>query len=101
MTLSLEEMLAEKIRALIMRIQPRDMYDVWTLLNMGIQINKKILRSKLAEDNIKAPKIVFPAKNEYERDLKQLLIYMPPYEPVLKDVADKLKNSGILNNKTK
>ena len=50
-TLAPEELVAEKVRALITRNQPRDYYDVYTLLQNGYKVNKALLRKKLAEAN--------------------------------------------------
>lgn len=43
-----EEILAEKIRALLTRSQGRDIFDVWYLLSKGIAINGQFTRSKLS-----------------------------------------------------
>ncbi|MFH1511557.1 MAG: nucleotidyl transferase AbiEii/AbiGii toxin family protein [Candidatus Woesearchaeota archaeon] len=40
-----KEILAEKIRALAMRSEARDMYDVWALLSMGEEIDQQLLKS--------------------------------------------------------
>ncbi|PTD93891.1 hypothetical protein C9439_05370 [archaeon SCG-AAA382B04] len=42
-----EEILAEKIRALATRTQPRDLYDIYHLLNKGVKTNKKLVEEKL------------------------------------------------------
>jgi len=34
-----EHLLAEKIRALLVRGKPRDVYDIWLLLNQGVQLD--------------------------------------------------------------
>lgn len=43
-----DEILAEKIRALLTRSQGRDIFDVWYLLSKGIAINRQFTRSKLS-----------------------------------------------------
>mgnify|MGYP001610476976 FL=1 len=43
---SLEEILAEKIRALIMRGQGRDVFDLWFLLDRGIKLDKRLIQQK-------------------------------------------------------
>ncbi len=80
--LSRKEILTEKIRALIMRKQPRDLYDVYIQLKLGQEIDKELLNKKLKEDNIKNKKIKFPTKKEYEEDLKKLTKILPEYEEV-------------------
>ncbi len=83
-----KEILAEKIRTLINRSQSRDLYDIWVLLNKGIQLDKKLLKTKLKEENTKISSLKIPSKQSYKRDLKELLSYLPPYEQV-KDYAIK------------
>lgn len=46
--LSGEEILAEKIRAVMTRRKGRDLYDLWYLLSKGAQVNPKMIRQKLA-----------------------------------------------------
>ncbi|MBE0433980.1 nucleotidyl transferase AbiEii/AbiGii toxin family protein [candidate division WOR-3 bacterium] len=43
-----EEILAEKILALLTRSQGRDIFDVWYLLSKGVPINRQFTRSKLS-----------------------------------------------------
>jgi predicted nucleotidyltransferase component of viral defense system len=84
--LSRKEILAEKIRALIMRKQPRDLYDVYIQLKLGEKIDKELLNKKLKEDNIKNKKINYPTKKEYEEDLKKLTRILPEYEEVIRTI---------------
>ncbi|HLD26539.1 MAG TPA: nucleotidyl transferase AbiEii/AbiGii toxin family protein [Patescibacteria group bacterium] len=41
------EILAEKIRALLVRSQPRDLFDIWFLLTQKIPIDEKIIEKKM------------------------------------------------------
>ena len=91
-TMGKEELLAEKFRALCMRKQARDLYDVWMLIKMKIPINKKILNKKLKEDNILKFKLNLPQKKEYQNDLKLLVNNIPKYEQVTKDIKDFINN---------
>ena len=72
-----KEIIAEKIRALLTRKKPRDLYDVWILLNKGGIVDKKLLLDKLKEDKIGSKNLRFPSREEYERDLKILLNVVP------------------------
>lgn len=45
--LSKEEVLAEKIRAIMTREKGRDIYDLWFLLNMGVEIKNDLVLEKL------------------------------------------------------
>lgn len=46
--LSREELLAEKIRAVMTRRKGRDLYDLWYLLSRGAEVRQDMLRQKLA-----------------------------------------------------
>lgn len=46
--LSQEEMLAEKIRAVMTRRKGRDLYDLWYFLSKGTELRQDMLRKKLA-----------------------------------------------------
>ncbi|MBN1157310.1 nucleotidyl transferase AbiEii/AbiGii toxin family protein [Candidatus Woesearchaeota archaeon] len=91
LTLSEEEMLTEKIRALAKRGEARDLYDIWVLLNKGVGLDRKLLDEKLKEEGCSLKEIKLPSKEEYELSLKNLLTYLPPYEQV-----KNLKNMGII-----
>jgi predicted nucleotidyltransferase component of viral defense system len=49
--LSKDEILAEKIRALLNRKKGRDIYDIWMLLELGVQLNEEIIEKKLGYYN--------------------------------------------------
>ena len=72
-----KEILAEKIRTLINRCEPRDMYDVWMLLSKKVAIDRKLLVEKLEEEKSTISNLKFPSKEEYERDLKNLVVVLP------------------------
>lgn len=44
---SIDELFAEKIRALLTRVKGRDLYDLWYLNTQGAQINKDLVMEKL------------------------------------------------------
>ena len=43
-----EHLLAEKIRAMLVRGKPRDLYDIWLLLEHGVPLNDALIERKLA-----------------------------------------------------
>ena len=47
--INLEELIAEKIRALVTRNQPRDYFDAYMILENGYKIDLKLVRKKLAD----------------------------------------------------
>jgi len=50
--LSREEILAEKIRAIMTRRKGRDLYDLWYLLSKGAQLHQDLVRKKLTYYNV-------------------------------------------------
>ena len=86
-----KEIFAEKIRALISRGEPRDLYDTWVLLNKKIDINKELVLSKLEEEKVKITKLKIPSEEEYKLSLKNLVNILPNYEQVKKEVGELLK----------
>lgn len=87
-----KEILAEKIRCLINRSEPRDLYDIWMLLNNKVEVDKKLLFEKLKEEKSEISQLKFPSKEEYEIELKNLIIYLPSYEQVKKEVLEAISN---------
>ena len=48
LTMSINEIVAEKMRALLQRKKPRDVFDVWFLIHeKEIKLDKRLLRKKL------------------------------------------------------
>lgn len=88
------EILAEKVRALAARGQPRDLYDVWMLLQAGVKTDKALLKEKLAEGHNSLQGVRFPDKGEYESDLKDLVPLLPNYGHVKKYVEEELGRIG-------
>jgi len=91
LTMREEEILMEKIRALMTRGKARDVYDVWFLLKGGLKIDKELLDRKLEYYNIKFSKEEFKRSIQekeivWERELKPLLASIPPFEQVIKDI---------------
>jgi len=86
-----KEILAEKIRSLANRGEPRDLYDIWMLLNKNAEIDKKLIFEKLKEEKSKISALKLPSKEEYERDLKNLINFVPPYEQVKREVLEMMK----------
>jgi len=73
-----EHLLAEKVRALIVRAKPRDLYDVWLLLAQGVTLERGLVEQKLALYglNLTATSLesaLSQAARDWERDLRPLL----------------------------
>ena len=60
--MNVEEILAEKIRALFHRAKARDLYDVWFLLQKGVKIDVELVNKKLSYYKMKFDKDRFIEK---------------------------------------
>lgn len=73
-----EHLLAEKVRALLVRAKPRDLYDVWLLLSQGVALDPALVQRKLALYNLPLTAATLEpalaqAAADWERDLRPLL----------------------------
>ncbi len=94
-SMSLEEMMSEKVRAMVVRKKARDAYDVWYLLNKGIALDKKLIRKKLDLYELKLDKpLVNQALEEIEtawdRELRALMTAPPDFESVAEEIRKRL-----------
>lgn len=76
--LTLEHLLAEKVRALLVRGKPRDLYDIWLLLRQGVQPDSNLMERKLGLYEMKwelgrLKQALERVRSEWERDLQPLL----------------------------
>jgi predicted nucleotidyltransferase component of viral defense system len=93
--LTAEHLLAEKIRALLVRGKPWDLYDIWLLLNQGIQPDEALIERKLTlydmrwdrDALVSALDRVFTA---WEQDLRHRLPQFVPYEIAQEGVVTQL-----------
>lgn len=94
-----EHLLAEKIRALLVRGKPRDLYDIWLLLRRGVRPDPALVRRKLSLYGVAGEpdaleEALEGARTDWERDLRPLLPQFVACEDVLRDVGPLLE--GIL-----
>lgn len=94
--LSLEEILSEKCRALMMRPAPRDLYDIWFLLSKGVRFDDILVRKKLKAYREDWNRDAFEERIEdletaWRRDLLSLLPKVPDFNDVIKFVRRRLK----------
>jgi len=90
-----EEILAEKVRALMTRSKPRDLFDLWFLLTKNIVLNNEIIQRKFAlyrnmefsKEKLKKVILTYDEK-ELKKDLNQFLPenYRQFYKTVKKEV---------------
>lgn len=95
-TLSQEEILAEKIRALMTRTKARDLYDIYHLLNKDVRIDKDLTNKKLSYYNkeFNEEEIIERTKNLEKEwmDLSNLTFSEPPtFNKTLKNLKENLK----------
>jgi len=89
-----QEMLAEKIIALMRRGKGRDLYDTWFLLKKGVILDKRVLKSKTDKEGIRIKNTSILTRREYERDMTKLTRQMMPYLQVKKEVTRALTDRG-------
>lgn len=87
-----EHLLAEKTRALLVRGKPRDLYDMWLMLNQGVQLDDVLIERKLALYGMRWDRNALAgaldrAGADWERDLRPLLPQFVPYEIVREGVS--------------
>jgi len=90
-----EHLLAEKTRALLVRGKPRDLYDMWLMLNQGVQLDEMVIERKLALyemgwDREALAVALDRVRTDWERDLRHLLPQFVPYEIVREGVIAQL-----------
>jgi len=90
-----KEIFAEKIRAIMTRIKPRDIYDLWFLSKQGINFDINLADKKLALYNLKFEKKEFISRiekmrNLWNTDLKSLTAIEVDFEKAKKDILERL-----------
>jgi predicted nucleotidyltransferase component of viral defense system len=90
-----EHLMAEKIRALLVRGKPRDLYDIWLLLNQGVQPDDALIERKLALcgmgwDRDVLAEALDRVRTHWEQDLRHLLPQFVPYEIAREGVIARL-----------
>jgi len=90
--ISLEHLLAEKVRALFMRSKARDIYDIWLLTNQGVRMDRALVRKKLALHDVTLSKAnlenaLEKAKADWVRDLRPLLPQLVTWKDALTRIA--------------
>ena len=93
--ISPEHLLAEKVRALLMRSKARDVYDIWLLTSKGVQLDRELVMKKLAlydleisKDNLDAA--LQKARRDWTQDLRPLLPQFVAWQDVIARVTPQL-----------
>ena len=85
--LTVEQLFAEKVRALLIRGKARDLYDLWFLIEQGHGVDLALINTKLAlyETTFKLGRFqeqVDALHDNWERDLRPLLAQVPEFAVV-------------------
>jgi len=96
--LSRSDIFAEKVRAFFERKQPapRDLYDLWLLLETGETVNIDLINQRMARlqrtfEYGDFAKLVAVLRNGWEQDLKHLLPSLPPFVQVSQAVLERFE----------
>lgn len=94
-TLTLEHILAEKVRALLIRAKPRDLYDLWFLLSKGARADHALINVKMSLYDMtfsatRLKRALRSIQTDWERDLKPLLATVPDFGHAEQLVLDNL-----------
>ena len=93
--LTLDHILAEKIKALVVRGKPRDLYDVWFLsetmdLDYGL-IDKKLKLYDIKFKDVDINEIFSNVEKDWKQDILQLIGFLPDFYEIKKTVGNKLQ----------
>lgn len=98
--MTLEEIMAEKIRAIIYTKHPRHLYDIQYLHHQGIKINSNMVRTKIKSvynedlDLDKLKERLHEKAKDWITDLRPLLPIQPPsFDDVSKEVLKVITNA--------
>jgi hypothetical protein len=94
-----EEILAEKVRAIMTRDKPRDIYDLWFLLDKGVAMDTKLAGKKMEYYGEKWDQKSFEKKLDikeqtWKTELKALIDNVPELTEVKKTIKEKLKEAS-------
>jgi len=98
LVMRLEEIAAEKIRAILWRSKARDVYDLWFLIKKKVAVDFNLINKKLNYYDMKFDleefkKRLEEAKISWEGDLLQILTFVPEFEGVRKEIIEKIKST--------
>lgn len=90
--LTLEHLLAEKVRALLVRGKPRDLYDIWLLSRQGRRLDLALIKRKLSLYGMTwepgaLEEALDQVRTDWERDLRPLLPQFVAYEDARRGIV--------------
>jgi predicted nucleotidyltransferase component of viral defense system len=91
----LEEILAEKVRAIFYRGRASDLYDLWFLLRKGVKMDLKLVNTKLSYYKTVFSSEEFRRKireleNTWVEELKPVTTFVPRFKTVIRDVEARM-----------
>lgn len=90
--MNLDEMLAEKVRAILTRKRPRDLYDLYFILHKGGKVSKPVIAKKLEIYSLKFSTKIFLKRIDELEALWGELSYLFKTVPEFKVTAEYVKN---------
>jgi len=89
--MSIKGILAEKCRALMMRAESKDLFDIWFLIKQGVDLDLDLVKRKHEGykenwDKEEYQNRLNTLKNTWQRDLESFLDQVPKFEMVEKEL---------------
>ena len=96
LTMDPEEILAEKVRALLSRKKARDLYDLWFLLRKGVRFERGLVERKAAVTDAAFSARAFKERvdalqGQWKDELRQLTEFLPEFVEVEKSVLETVR----------
>ncbi len=88
-----DEILAEKVRAIMMRSKARDVYDMWFLIRKGVRFDKGMVKEKMKYYNEKWVLKVFEERLAlkemiWKTEMESLVFAAPDFSEVKREIMD-------------
>jgi len=92
--MNLDEIVAEKLRAILTRDKARDVFDLRFLLNKRIKVNRKLVNEKLKAYGITYSKTLLLEKiskmeKVWHNELSQLMVVVPEFKLMVKEIKER------------
>lgn len=96
LVMNLQEILAEKIRAIMTRNKPRDVFDLHFLLSKGIKFDMVFINKKLSyyKEAYAKERFIIKLKEKkllWEKEMKNYIVDVPDFEEIIKEIIKKVK----------
>ena len=90
-----EEILSEKMRAIMTRNKARDVFDAWFLIKKKVPVNMELVNKKLEYYDMRFDRDLFIAsltnkKSIWEKELKPLVSFFPDFERTAMEILDEI-----------